>query len=119
KSEWLIAKPAMPDLSLPEDDPARHCYLNDPDCRILFLREEYQSLLEFIEKAIDFYRPFGGVPSGEPKRIDFPYHDLSTGKTVSGARIYFNHLGDEQAFNKYKGSEFTFIGIEELTQIKT
>lgn len=109
KSLWLMAKPAMGDLSLPADDPARASYLNDPDFRALFLREEYQSLVEFIEKAGEFYRPFGGKMGGDPKHIDFP----------SGARIYFNHLQDETAFNKYKGWNLTFIGIEELTQIRT
>lgn len=109
KSKFLIAKPAMGDPSLPEDDPARHSFLNDRDFRGLLLREEYQSMAEFVEEAIEFYKPFGGKPTGNPKQIDFK----------TGARIYFNHLGDEEAFSKYKGWNLTFIGIEELTQIKT
>lgn len=108
-SIWLLARPVMGDLSLPIDDPARGTYLNDPDFRGLFLREEYQSLVEFIEQAEAFYKPFGGVAKGDPKFIEFP----------SKARIYFNHLQDESAFNKYKGWNLTFIGIEELTQIRT
>lgn len=109
KSVWLLAKPTVSDLSLPEDDPARVSYLNDPDFRGLFLREEYQSLVEFIEEAEEFYAPFGGVAKGDPRYIDFP----------SGARIYFNHLQDENAFTKYKGWNLTFIGIEELTTIRS
>ncbi len=109
KSFWLLARPVMGDLSLPVDDPARATFLNDPDFRGLFLREEYQSLVEFIEQAVEFYKPFGGVAKGDPKFIEFP----------SKARLYFNHLQDESAFNKYKGWNLTFIGVEELTQIRT
>ena len=109
KSAFLIAKPAMGDQTLPIDDPARISYLNDRDCRVLFLREEYQGLAEFIEQAVQFFKPFGGKAVGDPKRIDFP----------SGARIYFNHLQDEEAYNKYKGWNLTMILIEELTRIRT
>lgn len=109
KSKFLIAKPAMGDPLLPTDDPAHYCFLNDGAFRGLLLREEYQSMAEFVEEAIEFYRPFGGKPTGDPKQIDF----------VSGARIYFNHLGNEEAYTKYKGWNLTFIGIEELTQIQT
>ena len=66
-------------------------------------------MAEFIEEAVEFFRPFGGKPTGKPTVIDFP----------SKARIYFNHLGDEEAFSKYKGWNLTKIGIEELTQIVT
>lgn len=109
KSAFLKAKPAMGDPSLPLDDPARISYLNDRSYRGLFLRETYQDMSEFLEEAIEFYRHFDGKPSGDPKSIKFP----------SGAKIYFNHLGEEGAFEKYKGWNLTFIGIEELTQIKT
>ena len=107
KSGCLIARPAMGDSSLPKDDPARYSFLNDRSYKALLLREEYQSMLEFVEEAIEFYKPFGGKPTGDPKRIEFK----------SGARIYFNHLQDESAYTKYKGWNITFIGIEELTQI--
>lgn len=109
KSKFLIATTAMGDLSLPFDDPARLSFLNDKDYRALLLREEYQSMAEFVEEAIEFFRPFGGVPAGDPKYVDFE----------TGARVYFNHLGDEAAFEKYKGWNLTFIGIEELTQVRT
>jgi hypothetical protein len=97
----------MTDFTLGHDDPARGSYLNDRAFRGLFLRQEYQSLAEFIEEAIEFYKPFGGKDVGDPVQIDFP----------SGARIYFNHLQDEKAYTKYKGWNLTFIGIEELTTI--
>jgi hypothetical protein len=109
KSAFLIAWGAAGDRTLPLDDPAHYSFLNDRSYRFLFLREEYQGLAEFINEAEEFYRPFGGKAKGDPKYIDFP----------SGARIYFNHLQDEQAFNKYKGWNVTRIGIEELTSIAT
>jgi hypothetical protein len=107
KSDALIAWGAMGDPSLPEDDPARASYLNAPTYRCLYLREEYQSMLEFIDRAVEFYRHFGGKAAGNPVHIKFE----------SGAKIYFNHLGDAEAFNKYRGHNITRIGIEELTQI--
>ncbi len=109
KSAYLIAKAAMGDMTLDYDDPAKSSFLNDRSFRALFLREQYQGLSEFIEQAIEFFKPFGGKPKGDPKFIDFP----------SGARIYFNHLQDEEAFNKYKGWNLTFIGIEELTMVRS
>jgi hypothetical protein len=110
KSKILIAFMAMGDPSLPPDDLARSSFLNDPSYRGLLLREEYQSMAEFVEEAVEFFKPFGGKPAGNPVAIDFP---------KTGAKIYFNHLGDESAFNKYKGWNLTRIGIEELTQIST
>ena len=109
KSAFLKVKPAMGDPTLPLDDHARVSMINDRSYRALFLREEYQSMSEFMEECVEFYKHFEGKAVGDPKSIKFP----------SGAKIYFNHLGEEAAFEKYKGWNLTFIGIEELTQIKT
>jgi hypothetical protein len=109
KSRVLIAAFAMGDHRLPVDDPARISFLNDKSFRGLLLREEYSSMAEFVEEAVEFYRPIGGKPIGKPISIEFP----------SKAKIYFNHLGDEEAFNKYRGWNITKIGVEELTQIAT
>lgn len=109
KSVCLKVKPAMGDPFLPPDDPAYHSMINDRSYRGLFLRETYQDMSEFLEECVEFYKHFEGKPSGDPKSIRFP----------SGAKLYFNHLGDESAYEKYKGWNLTFIGIEELTQIAT
>ncbi len=112
KSVTLIANFAMGDKFLPVDDPARTSYLNDPSFRGLLLRDEYSSMAEFVEQAVEFFRPFGGKATGggsKPVVLDFE----------TKAKIYFNHLGDEEAFNKYKGWNITKIGIEELTQVAT
>ncbi len=107
KSRLLIANFAAGDPTLSDDDPAKISYLDDPSFRGLLLREEYQSMSEFVAEAVEFFKHFGGKPSGNPIQIDFK----------SKARIYFNHLGDEDAFNKYRGWNLTKIGIEELTRI--
>ena len=99
----------MGDPFLPREDPAHVSFLNDQAYRGLFLREEYQDMLDFVDEAVAFYKPFGGKAIGDPKYIQFP----------SGAKLRFDHLGTEAAFEKYKGRNLTFIGIQELTQIKT
>jgi hypothetical protein len=109
KSAGLIAWMATGDYTLPVDDPARPSFILDPDFRGLLLREEYQSMADFVEQAIEFYRPFGGKPAGNPTVVTFK----------SGAKIYFNHLGDEEAYNKYRGWNLTRIGVEELTRIES
>jgi hypothetical protein len=107
KSAGLIAWFAMGDPSLSPDDPARYSYLNEPSFRGLILREEYQALVEFIDEARDFFRPFGVHLADDPAILCFP----------SGAKIYTNHLGNKDAFEKYRGHGITKIGIEELAQI--
>lgn len=112
KSKCLTAWMANGDLSLPGNDPARASFLQDKSFRGLFLREEYASLVEFIEEAVGFFKPLGAKVTGgasKPVVLDFE----------SGAKIYFNHLKDESAFEKYKGWNITRIGIEELTQVPT
>lgn len=108
KSAGLIAWFAMGDPSLTEDDPARYMSILEPSFRGLMLRKEYQSLAEFVDEAMDFYGPLGGKPKDDPVVFTFK----------SGAKIYTNHLGDKNAFEKYRGWGISRIGIEELTQIE-
>lgn len=108
KSACLIAWFAMGDKHLSPDDPARYSYLLEPSYRGLILRKEYQAMAEFVDEAEEFYRPLGGVRKDDPAIFTFK----------SGAKIYTNHLGDEAAFEKYRGHGITRIGIEELTQIE-
>jgi hypothetical protein len=108
KSIGLIAWMISGDPTLPEDDPARTSFLNDPDFRGLFLRERYQDMRDFIEEAVEFFRPFGVRPVDNPAILTFP---------GTNAKIYTDHLGNEEAYNKYRGWNITRIGIEELTRI--
>ena len=107
KSNGLRAWMISGDPSLPEDDPARPSYINEPSFRGVFLRERYQDLREFIELCEEFYEPFGVKCKDDPVIFEFP----------SGATIYTGHLGDEEAFKKWKGWGIVRIGIEELTLI--
>jgi len=107
KSSALIAWCAMGDPRLEPDDPARYSYLNEPSFRGLLLRKEYQSMAEFVDECKEFFRPFGGKAKDDPTVFDFP----------SGAKIYTNHLGDKDAYEKYRGQGLTKIGLDELTQI--
>lgn len=108
KSQGLISWSAMGDLSLPQDDPARATYINEPSYRGLMLRQEYQSMAEFIDEAMDFFGPFGCKAVDDPVQFHFK----------TGAIIYTNHLQDAAAFEKYRGWGITRISIEELTQIE-
>jgi hypothetical protein len=107
KSAALIAWFAMGDPDLDPDDPAHYSYLNEPSFRGLILRKEYQSMAEFVDECKDFFRPFGVKAKDDPVVFEF----------ASGAKIYTNHLGDKEAYEKYRGHGLTKIGIEELTQI--
>jgi hypothetical protein len=107
KSAALIAWFAMGDNSLDYDDPARYSYLNEPSFRGLILRKEYQSMVEFVDECREFFKAFGAKAKDDPTVFEFP----------SGAKIYTNHLGDKEAYEKYRGQGITKIGIEELTQI--
>lgn len=107
KSAALIAWFAMGDMNLAEDDPARYSFLNEPSFRGLILRHEYQALGDFVDEAADFFRPFGCKPKDDPVVFEFK----------SGAKIFTNHLGTKEAYEKYRGHGITKIGIEELVQI--
>jgi hypothetical protein len=107
KTSALIAWFAMGDQSLPVHDPARYSFLNEPSFRGLILRKEYQSMVEFVDECREFFRPFGVKPKDDPVVFEF----------ASGAKIYTNHLGDKEAYEKYRGHGITKIGVEELTQI--
>lgn len=108
KSAMLIAWMVMGYPFLPNGDPAKYMAILEPSYRGLLLRKEYQSMAEFIDEAKDFYGPLGGVPKDDPVVFTFK----------SGAKIYTNHLGDKNAFEKYKGWGLSRIGIEELTQVE-
>lgn len=101
---WMVK--GNPDL--PEDDPCFATLINHPKYRGLILRRNAVDLKDFISEATPFYAQFGGKPVGVPTEFHF-------GK--NGAIISCNHLGDDDAFEKYRGWSLARIGIEELTQI--
>ncbi|NBW15784.1 MAG: hypothetical protein EBR82_48135 [Caulobacteraceae bacterium] len=84
-------------------------YVSNPVFRGLFIRKNLKDLQDLIGRAIDKYKAL--IPSVQYKIKDqifvFP----------SGATISFGHLDDEQAVEKYRGQEYAFIGIDEISQI--
>jgi hypothetical protein len=108
KSMALIAWMAMGDPFLTPDDPARYSFLLDPSYRGLLLRKEYSAMTEFTDECAEFFGPLGGKGTGDPLTFTFK----------SGAKIYCNHLGDKNAYEKFRGWALSRIGVEELTQIE-
>ena len=108
KSAMLIAWFVMGYPFLEDGDPAKYMAIYEPSYRGLMLRKEYQSMAEFVDEAWDFYGPLGAKKKDDPVEFTFK----------SGAKIYTNHLGDNSAFEKYRGWGISRIGIEELTQIE-
>lgn len=114
KTAGLIAWFAMGDPSLDPDDPARATLLNDPYFRGLIVRKEYRAMSEFVDECMDFFRPFNVVKKDDP--AEFHFNVQKNGQ--SGAIIYTDHLNNSEAYEKYRGSGMTKIGIEELVQIE-
>jgi hypothetical protein len=67
-------------------------------------------MAEFVDEAADFLRAFDLYPHDDPVIFQ-----RKGGK--DGPKIYTNHLGDREAYEKYRGHGLTKIGVEELTQI--
>ena len=75
----------------------------------LFIRRNLVDLRDLIRRCQDMYQRL--IPSVQWKVKEnvfvFP----------SGATIEFGHLDSEQDVEKYRGQEFTFIGLDEISQI--
>lgn len=81
-------------------------WINNPLLRALVLRETYDDLSDWIDRAMHLYQHFGAKKTGIPVTIEFP----------SGAKIRTGYLKG-QSYDKYKWHEYQKIIIEELTQI--
>lgn len=75
----------------------------------LFIRRNLNDMKDLISRCQDMYRKL--FPSVQWKVKDnlfvFP----------SGATILFGHLDSEQDVEKYRGQEYAFIGVDEISQI--
>lgn len=80
--------------------------IDNPWLRALVLRTTYDDLVDWIDRAMVAYEPFGAKRSWLPVQIVFP----------SGAIIRTGYLSG-QSYDKYKWHEYQKIIIEELTQI--
>lgn len=81
-------------------------WIEEPKLRVLVLRETYDDLVDWIDRAMALYSNFGAVKSGIPVQIVFP----------SWATIRTGYL-KWQSYDKYKGHEYQKMIIEEVTQI--
>jgi hypothetical protein len=82
-------------------------YIHHPRYRFLVLRRNSKDLDDCFRRAREFYSPFGASFTESPMKVKFP----------SGAEGIFDHMQDENAYEKYQGQEFQFLWMEELTQI--
>jgi hypothetical protein len=84
-------------------------YVDKSNFRGLFIRKNLTDLRDLIRRANELYKAL--MPSVQFKIKEnlflFP----------SGATIEFGHLDDEQAVEKYRGQEYSYIGIDEISQI--
>jgi len=89
-------------------DPLRYC--NNKNLRGLVIRRTMPELRELIGRARELYsKAFPGVKWKEQDKLFiFP----------SGAKIEFGYCDSEEDLERYKGQEYQWIGVDELTQFK-
>ncbi|HYV62615.1 MAG TPA: hypothetical protein VE958_08065 [Bryobacteraceae bacterium] len=100
---WLLKG----NYDLPEGHPVRNTAVNWPHYRALVVRRNAQDLRDWIDQAWEIFKDTGAKKTGQPVTFEWPSH----------AKIYTDHLNDEDAFNKYRGWSLTRILLEELTEI--
>jgi len=84
-------------------------YVDRPDYAALILRRTFKDLAlpgAIMDRAKNWLIPQGVPWSAEAKRFTFP----------SGATLTFGYLDNEDDIYQYQGSEFQYIGFDELTQ---
>lgn len=81
-------------------------WIDCKDLRVLVLRETYDDLVDWIDRAMQLYTHFWAEKSWLPVQIKFP----------SGATIRTWYLKG-QSYDKYKWHEYQKMIIEEVTQI--
>lgn len=88
-------------------DPLR--YIESPNFRAVVIRRTMPELRELIDRARNmYYQCVPGVQwRGKENLFVFP----------SGAKIEFGYLDSENDLEKYRGQEYTWIGIDEISQI--
>lgn len=79
----------------------------NPRYRALVIRKNADDLRDWLDRAMQMYKPLGAEQTGVPAEIRFP----------SGAIIRTGHLKDDKAYTKYQGQEYQKMLIEELSHI--
>lgn len=87
-------------------DPLR--YISNRNFRGLIIRRTMPELRELIQRAKDIYvRAVSGTRWKEQEKLfEFP----------SGARVEFGYCDNEDDLERYRGQQYTWLGIDEITQ---
>lgn len=96
---WVILNTDIEDL------------LKYPDMRVLILRRESPDLGDLIEKAHQFYTPFGAK-----FRTRDSYYKKASFEFPNGSKVVLGHCQRESDKLKYSGFEFPRIRFDEVTQ---
>ena len=89
-------------------------YVDEPDYAAILFRKSYADLSlpgSLMDRAREWLTPF--VNTGEVRWQD----KTKTYTFPSGATLTFGYLDTEADKYKYQGSEFQFVGFDELTQL--
>lgn len=90
-------------------DPLRYC--TNKNFRALIIRRTMPELLELISRAKEIY--YQAFPGTEWKQQDKVF------KFPSGATIWFGYCDTVDDAERYRGQQYTWLGIDELTQYET
>lgn len=88
-------------------------YTHVPGYSAIIYRKSYQDLIRpgaLLDRCIEWLTPFLG------KEVKYdPSNHIFTFLT-SGAKLAFGHMGRKGAADTMQGAEFSFVGIDEVTQ---
>jgi hypothetical protein len=110
---WLVSgNPTEPD----EEDIVNKSYIYHPDYLGLILRKNEKDLVDFILRAAKMWGPLGGEYVNGYFR--FPAYTKDGMQTSQlGARIDCGHMKDSSAWQKYIGTEYQRVAIDEAPLI--
>jgi len=77
--------------------------VDNPNFRGLLLRKSFTEMNNIIDRMMAIYRPLGGHPSDGGKMWKFP----------SGAQMRLGYLAADGDVEKYQGSPFSWLGLDE------
>lgn len=77
--------------------------VGNPNFRGLLLRKSFTEMNNIIDRMMAIYRPLGGRPTDGGKMWKFP----------SGSQMRLGYLAADNDVEKYQGSPFTWLGVDE------
>lgn len=81
-------------------------YVDRPNYRGLLLRRTFKRMEEILERTREYY----------PLAVPGSYYSEHTWRFPSGATITLGHMEHEADKYNYRGKEYQYIGIDELTE---